>query len=228
MSHDVFEEFDIEGLDRMVDTYKAPERPSLRGEARKLTPVVERIFATRPGLPTAEVRRILDAAHRAGPLPNKSTFNRELGRICETLRGKPAQSGRSNPPVRSDRRDRQVGVQRKTSAATASANAEVKSAAVGNPVNDISTSPVPAAVASLRPAVGAQHPLDLFAGKFSGKVFIYSGAIRAFFAAVEKSSANALLKQFANQVMADPDSRECLDKLHPGDRAILDAALALA
>ena len=91
-----------------------------------------------------------------------------------------------------------------------------------------SRAPTPAAPAIHRAAAAASRPLEIYAGMFGGKVWVHGAPIRAFFQAVEKGLDDRTLKALAQQVQADATSRAKLVDLHPKDRSIFEAALALA
>ncbi|RSY79347.1 hypothetical protein DAH66_17430 [Sphingomonas koreensis] len=219
---DGFSEFDIAGIDQAVAEWQPVERPSQRRAARQLAPLIERILAVRPDLPTGQVRKILEANHRFGPLPTASTFNRELGAICNEVRSRlaPAKSAARPSPTR-------MRTARRPRPMITSTAENIGESRVGKAGLAPTAPAVPAPTAAVVRSTRTFHPFDLFDGKFAGKVFVHTQAIRAFFSAVEKRGEDTLLARLARQVIDDATSQPCLDKLHPRDREILEAALSL-
>ena len=219
-----FADFDLEGIDQAVAAWQPPERPSQRRAARQLMPLIEHIFAVRPDLPTAQVRKIIEANRRSGPLPNTSTFNRELGAICNEIRSGRASAKQAARPSRARGR----AAPRPTAKPVTTSVAQDPGAGGAGEAGSLpKVATVATSTRGSSPAVATAHPLDLFDGKFAGKVYVHTPIIRDFFSAVDKRGDDALLARLARRVSGDAASQACLDNLHPRDRAILEAALSL-
>lgn len=212
------DDFDFDELDAAADAYAKVERASQRREARKLKPLIERLLSRQPAMLTNDVVKVLRTTYRGGALPTTTTFVREVGSICKEVRDGIAKrrGGVSKPrPARQH----------------VSPGAGVGSASQRGPIiAPIRPSPAAMAAApeikSEAPAV--THPLEIYAGGFGGKVYVHGPQIRAFFVAVEKRLDDRTLKALALQIQADAASHGRLADLHPKDRSILEAALALA
>lgn len=221
---DPFSKFDMQGIDRDVASYQQPERPSQRGAARALEPLVRRVLEQRPDLPSGKVLEILRSNCRAGALPQGKTFDREVAAICSKTRAE-AMKTRKPGGVPSARRPSTV-----TKAGPRSRTVQAKGEILSEGIATADTTQAEHSAASPRlahDAVTTTHPLVLYRGKFSGRTFVHGHAIREFFKAIHNADADATLKRLADAVMQDVEAQANLGNLHLDDRAILDAALEL-
>lgn len=217
MSNDFerYEDFNLDGIDRDAASYLKPLRPSQRREARKLTKLIERVLTANPDMSTAAVRGILQRHQRMGTLPDTATFNREFASICrETLDRLKNSKGTRQPASTTKRRVTSVAPAVPVMRNTANASGTVAPSFPSNRLPDPANAAKP-------------HPLAIYDGKFGGMVFKQGGVLRTFFSAIEKKRDDATLKSLAAAVAADADALAHLAQLHPKDRSIFEAALAL-
>lgn len=216
MADDDFDDFDDDGIARDAAGYQAPVRPSQRRAARKLTARIERVLAINPAIRTGDVRRILEnnRNRKSGLLPDTVTFNREFARICGEVRDRIKGVKGANRLARSAGRAQHASFP--TVASGASQPTTINKSAGGFEAPPITRVPVP-----------ATHPIEIYAGNFGGLVYKHGPLIRDFFSAIEKRRDNATLKALALAVEQDATSRARLADLHPKDRSIFEAALAL-
>lgn len=211
MTDDDLDAFDLAGIDRDVNAYHPPARPSQRREARKLTPLIERVLAANPAVKTSAVRDILERNRRSGSLPDTATFNREFGRVCREVRARIEDGKVLRKPARSGKRQATTTPMPDS---PSSSTDPVTHARAAMPAND-------------RPHAVSTHPLTIFSGGFGGLVFKHGPPLRDFFSAVEHQRDDATLRSLAQAAANDAASRARLADLHPKDRSIFEAALVL-
>lgn len=208
---DDFSDFDMDVIDAAAAAYEPPESKSQRTEARKLKPLVERVLARNPTMPTSAVLKIITRSRKVGVMPTTATFNREFGRICNEVRH--AHKASAN--------------KKKAGSAKAPAVPATVTPASSDTPADVTASVTVTAKAEPVP-VSTPHPLSLYRGSFAGKTFVYGSEIREFFTAIQRRRDDATLKGLALTVMQIASASARLGELHRDDRAILDAALALS
>jgi hypothetical protein len=218
------DDFDLNGIDDDANSYRPPERPSQRREARKLTALIERILATKPQMETAAVRLILARNRSSRSLPENATFNREFASICQETRDRLKNvKGVRKPPPASIRAATPPGVATPEAGAMPFA-ASAPPAAVSS--DSGTCNPILSRLPVSEDAVQT-HPLSIYGGMFGGKVWKHGTLIRNFFKAVEYGQDDATLKSHAIALDGDATARSLLVILHPKDRSIFEAALAL-